>query len=123
MTHLELDLSAVLPAPDSRQPCFFGRRFLTARELIATGLVRNHVTLRRLIAEKRFPPPLLIGRKLRVWDVLELQALIDRLAGGKEPAAGQAAGEVSDDDAEADSGLPAAGTKYGGRRAKQFYKK
>jgi predicted DNA-binding transcriptional regulator AlpA len=62
-------------------PTFFGRRFLTARELIATGLVRNFVTLRRLMDEGRFPRPLLIGRKLRVWDVLELQALIDRLAG------------------------------------------
>jgi hypothetical protein len=61
-------------------PLFFGRRFLTARELLATGLVRNMVTLRRLIVEGRFPPPLLVGRKLRVWDTLELQNLIDRLA-------------------------------------------
>ena len=42
------------------------------------------VTLRRLMAEGRFPRPLLIGRKLRVWDVLELQALLDRLARERE---------------------------------------
>jgi predicted DNA-binding transcriptional regulator AlpA len=92
----EPNLVAALPHPGGLPvPCFFGRRFLTARELIATGLVRNHVTLRRLIAEERFPPPLQIGRKLRVWDCLELQALIDRLAaarGGKGPAATATAG-------------------------------
>jgi predicted DNA-binding transcriptional regulator AlpA len=66
--------------PGEPVPQFFGRRFLTAREVIATGLVRNHVTLQRLMNQGRFPRPLLIGRKLRVWDVLELQDLIDRLA-------------------------------------------
>jgi hypothetical protein len=76
---MSVDL-AQLPTLPTGVPLFFGRRFLTARELIATGLVRNHVTLRRWIAEKRFPAPLLIGRKLRVWDTLELQNLIDRLA-------------------------------------------
>jgi predicted DNA-binding transcriptional regulator AlpA len=70
-----------LTMPDGTPlPLFFGRRFLTARELIATGLVRNHVTLRRLISEGRFPRPLLVGRKLRVWDTLELQDLLDRMA-------------------------------------------
>lgn len=93
-----LDLSAALPAsPDGRSmPCFFGRRFLTARELIATGLVRNHVTLRRLIAEGRLPAPLLVGRKLRVWDVLELQALIDRLGGERGATGGGEAAGLSD---------------------------
>jgi hypothetical protein len=113
----ELDVSAPLPMPNGEPlPLFFGRRFLTARELIATGLVRNHVTLRRLIAEQRFPAPLLVGRKLRVWDVLELQALIDRLAGergGKGPAADETAGPVTLTDADQetdDSGLAAADT-------------
>ncbi len=79
---MPLDPHIPLPTLPSGQPVpvFFGRRFLTARELIATGLVRNYVTLRRLIAEGRFPAPLLIGRRLKVWDVLELQRLIDRLA-------------------------------------------
>jgi predicted DNA-binding transcriptional regulator AlpA len=77
----EIQIHTRLPIPDGKPvPQFFGRRFLTAREVIATGLVRNHETLRRLMAEGRFPHPLLIGRKLRVWDVLELQDLIDRLA-------------------------------------------
>jgi predicted DNA-binding transcriptional regulator AlpA len=76
-----IQISTRLPMPDGKPvPLFFGRRFLTAREVLATGLVRNHETLRRLMAEGRFPQPLLIGRKLRVWDTLELQALIDRLA-------------------------------------------
>jgi hypothetical protein len=118
-TH-ELNLVAALPLPDSRPlPCFFGRRFLSAAELIATGLVRNHVTLRRLIREQRFPPPLLVGRKLRVWDCLELQALIDRLAAErdeKKPAA-EAAGSTFSDNSNK-SGLPAAHTKqHGGCRA------
>ena len=81
--------------PDGRPvPTFFGRRFLTARELLQTGLVRNFVTLRRLMNEGRFPRPLLIGRKLRVWDVLELQALLDRLAAerGKHVEAGNLEG-------------------------------
>ena len=74
--------------PDGRPvPCFFGRRFLTARELIQTGLVRNFMTLRRLMDEGRFPRPLLIGRKMRVWDVMDLQALIDRLAAERTEAA------------------------------------
>jgi predicted DNA-binding transcriptional regulator AlpA len=70
-----------LPMPDGRPvPLFFGRRFLTAKEVLATGLVRNFMTLQRLMNEGRFPRPLLIGRKLRVWDAMELQALLDRLA-------------------------------------------
>ncbi len=74
-----------LPMPDGRPvPCFFGRRFLTANEVIATGLVRNRMTLARLIAEGRFPAPLLLGRKLRLWDCLELQQLIDRLAAERD---------------------------------------
>jgi predicted DNA-binding transcriptional regulator AlpA len=71
-----------LPTPDVRPvPQFFGRRFLTYRELVEIGLVNNAMTLRRLITEGRFPPPLELGRKIRLWDVLELQALIERLAG------------------------------------------
>jgi predicted DNA-binding transcriptional regulator AlpA len=71
----------ILPQPDGRPvPCFFGRRFLTYRDLVEIGFVNNAMTLRRLIAEGRFPPPLELGRKLRVWDSLELQALVDRLA-------------------------------------------
>jgi predicted DNA-binding transcriptional regulator AlpA len=95
-TH-ELNLVAALPQPDSRPlPQFFGRRFLSAAEVIETGLVRNHVTL-RLISEKRFPPPLELGRKLRLWDALELQTLVDRLAAarateGKRPATTKTAG-------------------------------
>jgi predicted DNA-binding transcriptional regulator AlpA len=77
----EIQIHTHLPMPTGEPvPLFFGRRFMTAREVIATGLVRNHVTLQRLMNEGRFPRPLLIGRKLRVWDVLELQDLIDRLA-------------------------------------------
>ncbi len=70
-----------LPMPDGRPvPCFFGRRFLTYRELVEIGFVNNAMTLRRLIAEGRFPAPLELGRKIRLWDVLELQDLVDRLA-------------------------------------------
>jgi predicted DNA-binding transcriptional regulator AlpA len=77
----EIQIHTELPRPPGHPvPQFFGRRFLTAREVIATGIVNNHETLRRLMDEGRFPRPLLIGRKLRVWDVLELQDLIDRLA-------------------------------------------
>jgi hypothetical protein len=80
-----------LPMPDGKPiPCFFGRRFLNRRDLIQIGIVPNDMTLRRLIAEGRFPPPLELGRRLRLWDVLELQALVDRLAAArdqKEPAA------------------------------------
>jgi predicted DNA-binding transcriptional regulator AlpA len=77
----EIQIHTQLPRPSGEPvPQFFGRRFMTAREVIATGLVNNHVTLQRLMNEGRFPRPLLIGRKLRVWDTLELQALIDRLA-------------------------------------------
>lgn len=69
-----------LPMPDGRPvPCFFGRRFLTYADLVEIGFVNNAMTLRRLIAEGRFPPPLELGRKLRLWDALELQALVDRL--------------------------------------------
>jgi predicted DNA-binding transcriptional regulator AlpA len=88
-----------LPLPDGKPvPLFFGRRFMTANEIIATGLVRNLMTLRRLISEGRFPPPLALGRKLRLWDALELQALVDRLAAaratdGKRPATTKAAGQ------------------------------
>lgn len=79
---LEQAVRSVLPMPDGRPvPCFFGRRFLSYRELVATGLVDNDMTLRRWIAEGLFPPPLKFGRKVRRWDVLELQAMIERLAG------------------------------------------
>jgi predicted DNA-binding transcriptional regulator AlpA len=81
-----------LPMPNGRPvPCFFGRRFLTARELLQIGLVRNHMTLRRLIAEGRFPPPLELGRKIRLWDVLELQALVDRLGAARHGPKAKAA--------------------------------
>jgi predicted DNA-binding transcriptional regulator AlpA len=80
-----------LPMPDGRPvPCFFGRRFLTRRELIETGLVANDMTLRRLIAEGRFPPPLELGRRLRLWDAVELAEFVSRLAaarGEKSPTA------------------------------------
>jgi predicted DNA-binding transcriptional regulator AlpA len=70
-----------IPMPDSQPvPCFFGRRFLTYRELVEIGLVNNAMTLRRWIAEGRFPPPLIFGRRVRLWDALELQDLVNRLA-------------------------------------------
>ncbi len=115
---LALNLLAALPAaPTASVPMFFGRRFLNARELIQTGLVRNHVMIRRLIAEGRLPPPLMVGRKLRVWDTIELQALIDRLAaerGGKGPVA-EATGKVRAD--AKNSGWQAAHTDDGGTNA------
>ena len=54
-----MELLCTIPGPptmpDGRPlPCFFGRRFLSAAEIIETGLVRNHVTLRRLIEEGQF---------------------------------------------------------------------
>jgi hypothetical protein len=71
---------ARLPQPDDKPvPDFFGRRFLTAHDLFEIGIVNNAMTLRRLISEKRFPPPLKLGRQIRLWDVLEIQDLIDRL--------------------------------------------
>jgi predicted DNA-binding transcriptional regulator AlpA len=42
------------------------------------------MTLRRLIAEGRFPPPLELGRRVRLWDVLELQALLERLGAARD---------------------------------------
>jgi predicted DNA-binding transcriptional regulator AlpA len=81
LTMSEIQIHTELPRPPGEPvPQFFGRRFMTAKEVISTGLVRNHVTLQRLMDEGRFPRPLLIGRKLRVWDCLELQALVDRLS-------------------------------------------
>jgi hypothetical protein len=81
MNIIDLEALKPLPMPDGRPvPCFFGRRFLTYRELVEIGFVNNAMTLRRLIAEGRFPPPLELGRKIRLWDALELQALLDRLA-------------------------------------------
>ena len=72
-----LDELPLLPTPDGRPvPCFFGRRFLTYRDLVEIGFINNDMTLRRLIAEGRFPPPLEMGRKIRLWDALELQALL-----------------------------------------------
>jgi hypothetical protein len=83
-----------LPQPDGRPvPCFFGRRFLTYRDLVAIGFVNNAMTLRRLIAEGRFPPPLALGRQLRLWDALELQALVDHLAAERKTAADFSAAE------------------------------
>jgi hypothetical protein len=80
MTIFDSDLPRV-PQPDGKPtPLFFGRRFLTYRDLIEIGFVNNAMTLRRLIAEGRFPPPLALGRQIRLWDALELQALVDRLA-------------------------------------------
>ena len=82
--HVELPkqkLRKPLPQPDGKPtPLFFGRRFLTYHDLIEIGFVNNAMTLRRLIAEGRFPPPLALGRQIRLWDALELQALVDRLA-------------------------------------------
>jgi hypothetical protein len=73
-----------LPQPNGRPvPCFFSRRFLTYRDLVAIGFVNNAMTLRRLITEGRFPPPLALGRQIRLWDALELQDLVDRLAAGR----------------------------------------
>jgi predicted DNA-binding transcriptional regulator AlpA len=74
-----------LPQPDGHPvPCFFGRRFLTYRDLVEIGLINNAMSLRRLIAEGRFPPPLALGRQIRLWDALELQNLIDRLAAERQ---------------------------------------
>jgi predicted DNA-binding transcriptional regulator AlpA len=73
-----------LPLPDGHPvPCFFGRRFLTFKDLVEIGFVNNDMTLRRLISEGRFPPPLEMGRRIRLWDALELQALVDRLAANR----------------------------------------
>ena len=70
-----------LPMPDGRPvPCFFGRRFLTFHDLVEIGLVSNAMTLRRLIAEGRFPPPLEMGRRIRLWDAIELEEFVARLA-------------------------------------------
>jgi predicted DNA-binding transcriptional regulator AlpA len=70
----------LLPEPDGRPvPLFFGRRFLSFRDLVAIGFVGNWVTLNRLMAEGRFPRPLKLGQQLRLWDALELQDQIDRL--------------------------------------------
>jgi predicted DNA-binding transcriptional regulator AlpA len=84
MMNTESNLES-LPMPDGRPvPCFFGRRFLTYRDLVEIGLINNAMTLRRLIAEGRFPPPLELGRKIRLWDVLELQALLERLGAARD---------------------------------------
>jgi predicted DNA-binding transcriptional regulator AlpA len=94
-----------VPMPDGRPvPVFFGRRFLNYQDLVAIGFVSNAMTLRRLIAEGRFPPPLELGRKLRLWDALELHELVERLAAargeGKRPAAAETAGKSMRDDDE-----------------------
>jgi predicted DNA-binding transcriptional regulator AlpA len=47
----------------------------------------NAMTLRRLIAEGRFPPPPELGRKIRLWDAVELQSFVDRLAAARPRAA------------------------------------
>jgi hypothetical protein len=79
-----------LRMPDGRPvPVFFGRRFLTYRDLVEIGFVNNAMTLRRLVAEGRFPAPLKFGRKIRLWDALELQSLVDRLATERGAKAGQ----------------------------------
>src|SRR5271165_2376265 len=76
---MRIDLNKV-PMPNGRPvPVFFGRRLLTYRDLIDIGFVNNAMTLRRLIAEGRFPPPLDLGRKIRLWDAVELQDLVDGL--------------------------------------------
>lgn len=79
------DVTARLPQPDGKPiPNFFGRRFLTYHDLLEIGIVNNAMTLRRLIAEKRFPPPLKLGKQIRLWDALELQALIEKLAAERD---------------------------------------
>jgi predicted DNA-binding transcriptional regulator AlpA len=76
---------ARLPKPDGKPvPDFFGRRFLNRHELIATGIVRNAMTLRRLIDQHRFPAPIKLGKQIRLWDVLELAALVERLKSERE---------------------------------------
>lgn len=37
------------------------------------------MSLRRLIAEGRFPAPLKLGQQLRLWDIVEISDLIDKL--------------------------------------------
>ena len=109
-----------LPMPDGKPvPVFFGRRFLSRYDLFEIGLVPNDVTLRRLIAEGRFPQPLELGRRLRLWDVLELQAFVDRLAAAREqktePAApDQAAGNDSDSEDTDQTAATAVRTEPGG---------
>jgi predicted DNA-binding transcriptional regulator AlpA len=110
-----------LPMPDGRPvPLFFGRRFLTYQDLVAIGFVSNAMTLRRLIAEGRFPPPLELGRKLRLWDALELHALVERLAAarkGKEPAASETTGKsMRDDEQQKRAACRPLDTEHGGHR-------
>jgi hypothetical protein len=108
-----------LPMPDGRPvPCFFGRRFLTRYDLFAIGIVPNDVTLRRLIDEGRFPAPLELGRRLRLWDVLEIQALVERLVAARNQKTTSAVpdqtADVNSDDADLVTAVEAADTKPGG---------
>ena len=105
--------------PDGRPvPCFFGRRFLTRYHLFEIGIVPNDMTLRRLIDEGRFPAPLELGRRLRLWDVLEVQALVDRLAAERNQKTTSAVpdqtADVNSDDADVVTAVAAADTEPGG---------
>lgn len=42
-------------------------KLLRFRDLKASGIVGNHLTLARWVKEEGFPPGLMLGRNTRVW--------------------------------------------------------
>jgi predicted DNA-binding transcriptional regulator AlpA len=57
-------------------PAYRGRRFLRVKELIDIGLIPNRQTLSAWVAEGRFPPPLYMGRRVPLFPVSEIAAVL-----------------------------------------------
>ena len=51
-------------------------RFIRFNDLVAAGVVRNWVTLGRLIKDEGFPAGLLLGPNMRAWEVDKVEAWI-----------------------------------------------
>lgn len=49
-------------------------RFVRFNDLVAAGIVKNWVTLGRMIKEKGFPAGLLLGPNMRAWEVDKVEA-------------------------------------------------
>ena len=48
--------------------------YIRYRDLEAAGIAKNWPTLGRLIAEDNFPPGVMLGRNIRAWKLVDVEA-------------------------------------------------
>jgi predicted DNA-binding transcriptional regulator AlpA len=59
-------------------PEFFGRRYLTATELIEIGIAKSRGALEGMVRAGQFPKPLKLNAKTILWDTVEVAVVMQQ---------------------------------------------